>query len=102
MTETELTIVENEDGDVCLEFPPAIMEEAGWTAGDDLKFTVNNDRSFTIRKVKLASIELDCDQEELAKWMAAAHEADMSFNEWVQHSIEAVVANFEESDEVQS
>ena len=102
LTETELTIVENEEGEVCLEFPPAIMEDIGWSAGDDIKFTINNDRSFTIRKVKLSSIELDVEEEELAKWMVAAHEANMSFNEWVQYGIESAIATVGEADEVQS
>lgn len=41
-----------ETGDLILEFPDSMMEEAGWTVGDTLEWIDNKDGSWTLRKYK--------------------------------------------------
>jgi bifunctional DNA-binding transcriptional regulator/antitoxin component of YhaV-PrlF toxin-antitoxin module len=67
----------------------------GWKEGDDVKFTDNGKGCITIKKVKYETIELDFDDDELYKYMQLAHEKGMSFNEWVQHSLEEIIKELE-------
>ena len=39
-----------ETGDAIIEFPPDLMEEAGWSEGDVLDWKDNNDGSYTLTK----------------------------------------------------
>jgi bifunctional DNA-binding transcriptional regulator/antitoxin component of YhaV-PrlF toxin-antitoxin module len=92
---TQIEIQDNSDGELFFEIPPALLEDLGWQEGDEVKFIDNKNGSFTIRKVKYETIELDFDDEELLEYMKHAHEKGMSFNEWVQHSLEEILKELE-------
>jgi bifunctional DNA-binding transcriptional regulator/antitoxin component of YhaV-PrlF toxin-antitoxin module len=92
---TQIEIQDNSDGELFFEIPPALLEDLGWKEGDEVKFTDNKKGGFTIKKVKYETIELDFDDEELLRYMKLAHEKGMSFNEWVQHSLEEILKELE-------
>ena len=92
---TQVEIQENTLGELFFEIPPALLEDLGWEEGDEVKFVDNKNGSFQIKKVKYETIELDFDDEELLKYMKSAHEKGMSFNEWVQHSLEEILKELE-------
>jgi antitoxin component of MazEF toxin-antitoxin module len=87
---TQIEIQDNSDGELFFEIPPALLEDLGWEEGDEVKID-NKNGSFNIKKVKYETIELDFDDEELLEYMKHAHEKGMSFNEWVQHSLEEII-----------
>ena len=88
---TQIEIQDNSDGELFFEIPPALLEDLGWQEGDEVKFIDNKNGSFTIRKVKYETIELDFDDEELLKYMKLAHDKGMSFNEWVEYSLKQII-----------
>ena len=85
MYTVEIKECEDESGDAYIDFPPEIFKGLGWEEGDDLKFLPNKDGSFTIKKVKMETIELDFDDDELLKYMQAAHERGITFNQFVEN-----------------
>lgn len=42
---------DEETGDLILEFPDELMEQAGWKTGDSIEWIDNKDGSWTLRKV---------------------------------------------------
>ena len=40
----------DESGDLILPFPPKLLEELGWEAGDQLLWSDNGDGTYTIKK----------------------------------------------------
>ena len=88
---TQIEVHDNGFGELFFEIPPALLEDLGWQEGDDVKFIDNKNGVITIKKVKYETIELDFDDDELYKYMQLAHEKGMSFNEWVQHSLEEIL-----------
>lgn len=47
-----LTVEEDpETGDSILQFPPELLEKAGWQEGDTLEWVDNNDGSWILQKV---------------------------------------------------
>ena len=92
---TKIEVQENTFGELFFEIPPALLEDLGWQEGDDVKFIDNKNGAFTIKKVKYETIELDFDDDELYNYMQLAHEKGMSFNEWVQHSLEEIIKELE-------
>ena len=81
--------------ELCMELPDALMDEMGWELGDDLKFIDHKDGTFGLRKVTYETIELDFDDEELFKYMQAAHAKDMSFNQFIETTLTEVVSCLE-------
>ena len=87
---TELEVKESFDGELYFRLPDILMNRLGWEEGDDLKF-IEKDNAFVIKKVKYETIELDFDDDELFKYMKLAHENNMSFNEWIEHSLKEII-----------
>ena len=83
----EVKELEDGSGNAYLQFPPVLFEKMGWKEGDDVKFTPRENGSFTIKKVKHESIDLDFDDEELFKYMQLAHNKGQSFNEFVEEAL---------------
>lgn len=51
-----LTVEEDtETGDAILQFPPELLEKAGWQEGDTLEWVDNNDGSWSLVKVRVWS-----------------------------------------------
>lgn len=51
--QTSWTLETQEDpntGDIILQFPPDLLEVAGWQEGDVLEWIDNNDGSWTLKK----------------------------------------------------
>lgn len=92
---SQIEVQENSDGELFFEIPPALLEDLGWEAGDEVKFIDNKNGSFKIKKVKYETIELDFDDEELLKYMKHAHEKGMSFNEWVEDALTQIIKELE-------
>jgi hypothetical protein len=55
-----LDVQQREDGELYLEFPDEILEEAGWKIGDTLKWKDNGDGSFTLTKKETEWVLVDC------------------------------------------
>ena len=55
-----LEVKEREDGELYLEFPDEIMEEAGWAIGDTLKWSDNGDGSFSLTKRNTEWVLVEC------------------------------------------
>ena len=90
MNVDKIQIKERGNGDLYFELPDTLLDRLGWVEGDDIKFTPE-EGGFKLSKVKYETIELNLDEDELFKYMKAAHEAHMSFDEWVQHAINSVI-----------
>ena len=91
MSGIQVEIQETSDGELFFQIPPSLLEDLGWQEGDEVKFIDRGNRLIVIKKVKYETIELDFDDEELLRYMKHAHERGMSFNEWVQHSLEEIL-----------
>jgi antitoxin component of MazEF toxin-antitoxin module len=52
MSKFTVEVQENDDGELFVEFPDSVMEEVGWKEGDTIKWTDNNDGSFTLKKTE--------------------------------------------------
>ena len=85
----------DENGDLYIEFPSSLMKDIGWEPGDEVRFRSSTDGSFTIQKVTYSTVELELDDEELFKYMRAAHENELTFSEFVQRALEEVINNHE-------
>ena len=90
MNVDKIQVKEHANGDLYFELPDTLLDRLGWKEGDDVKFTPEGD-GFMLTKVKYETVELELDEDELFKYMKAAHEAHMSFDEWVQHAISSVI-----------
>lgn len=54
MNQWTLTVQEDpETGDAILEFPPDLLEKAGWREGDTLKWTDRGDGSWILTKTEV-------------------------------------------------
>lgn len=54
MNQWTLTVQEDpETGDAILEFPPELLEKAGWREGDTLKWTDQGDGSWILTKAEV-------------------------------------------------
>jgi len=51
-THWEVIVQEAENGDLVLPFPKDLIDLQDWKEGDDLEFTDNKDRSWTIQKIE--------------------------------------------------
>tara|TARA_R110002153_G_scaffold61567_2_gene166078 strand:+ start:255 stop:572 length:318 start_codon:yes stop_codon:yes gene_type:complete len=87
---TELEVKESVDGELYFRLPDDLLKRLGWEVGDDLKF-IPQGEAIIIKKVKYETIELDFDEEELAKYMMCAHEQNLSFNEFIEQALEEVI-----------
>jgi bifunctional DNA-binding transcriptional regulator/antitoxin component of YhaV-PrlF toxin-antitoxin module len=98
---SQIEIQDNSDGELFFEIPPALLEDLGWEEGDKVKFIPNENGSFTIKKAKYSTIELDFSADELLRYMTYAHEKGMTFNELVEDSVKdfLIKADFE-NDEI--
>jgi len=84
MSEThiiEVKELEDSTGDLFIEIPPVLLNKLRWKEGDDVKFTTTPAGSIQIRKVKMETVELDFNDDELFKYMQFAHQKGISFNE---------------------
>lgn len=55
-----LEVKEREDGELYLEFPDEVMEEAGWKIGDTLNWSDNGDGSFSLTKRNTEWVMVEC------------------------------------------
>jgi len=83
--------------DLFFELPPELMEGLGWKTGDDLKWDETDNGGFRLKKVKMETVELDFDDEELFKYMQLAHEKNMSFNQLVEEALTDVIEREEKN-----
>lgn len=49
----EVTLEEDEDGNLILPIPPEVLEMAGWKEGDELDWKEHDDGSYVLEKVQL-------------------------------------------------
>ena len=84
---SQIEIQDNSDGELFFEIPPALLEDLGWEEGDKVKFIPNENGTFTIKKAKYSTIEIDFGDDELLRYMTYAHERGMTFNELVEDCI---------------
>jgi len=81
--------------DLFFELPSELMEGLGWKTGDDLKWDETDNGGFKLTKVKMETVELDFDDEELFKYMQMAHDRNQSFNEFVADALTEILENEE-------
>jgi len=98
MNKYEVEIQENKEGELYFQIPEELLDKLGWKEGDELKFIEKGNSAFQIKKMRYESIELDFTEEELYKYMLAAHENKMSFDEWVEMAISSFLKAYD-SDE---
>ena len=87
----EIKELEDSTGEVYVEIPPVLLEKLEWKEGDDLKFLPQENGSIIVKKVSMETVVLDLDDEELFKYMQAAHEKGMSLNEFIEDTIEGAI-----------
>ena len=98
MSKYEVEIQETKEGELYFQIPEELLDKLGWKEGDELKFLEKENGLIQIKKMRYESIELDFTEEELYKYMLAAHENKMSFDEWVEMAISSFL-NAYDSDE---
>ena len=98
MSKYEVEIQETKEGELYFQIPQELLDKLGWKEGDDLKFIEKGNRLIQIKKMRYESVELDFTEEELYKYMLAAHESKMSFDEWVEMALSAWLKS-DDSDE---
>lgn len=86
-TEVEVKECDDGSGGIYFEIPSEILKELGWSEGDDVKFDIQKDGSIQIRRVQLETVDLEFDDEELLKYMTAAHDRGQSFNEFCNDAL---------------
>jgi bifunctional DNA-binding transcriptional regulator/antitoxin component of YhaV-PrlF toxin-antitoxin module len=86
-----LEVREHPDGDLYFELDQELLRDLNWKAGDSVEFTDNKDGSFSIKKAKYSTIELDIDDDNLLMYMKCAHEKDMSFNELTTEAVKEML-----------
>jgi len=88
MSTYELKVEENSTGELYFTIPPDLLARLGWEPGDEVKFVESSTTNgFLIQRKKYETVELDFSDEELYKFMLAAHERGQSFNEFVESAI---------------
>jgi bifunctional DNA-binding transcriptional regulator/antitoxin component of YhaV-PrlF toxin-antitoxin module len=98
---SQIEIQDNSDGELFFEIPPALLEDLGWEEGDKVKFIPNENGTFTIKKAKYSTIEIDFGDDELLRYMTYAHERGMTFNELVEDCIKDFLIKSDfENDEI--
>jgi len=90
-----LEVREQPGGDLYFELDQELLNNLNCKPGDSVKFTDNKNGSFSIKKVKYSTIELDFSDDELFKYMKFAHERNQSFNELVEEAIQEAVTAVE-------
>lgn len=58
-----LEVTENEHGDAIIEFPEDVMEQAGWSEGDNIQWADNKDGSWTLTKIEPVIADADAEKE---------------------------------------
>ena len=92
MTESyQLEVQKSGQDELFVELPPELMKNLGWETGDDLKWEETKDGGFRLKKVKMESVELEFDDDELFKYMQLAHERNQSFNQFVEEALVEVM-----------
>ena len=56
--EVVVGVVNDGTGDLFLEFPSEVMNNVGWSVGDDIKFFPQDDGSFLLKKIKYENVEV--------------------------------------------
>jgi len=97
--EIEVKELDDGSGDLCIDLPPELMKKLNWREGDDLRFEAGEKGSIRVRKIKLESVELDFDDEELFKYMLIAHNQGISFNELCENALKDAITKAEFEDE---
>lgn len=100
MYKRELQVEENDDGELYFQIPDDVLERLDWKEGDEIKFTEKGD-GFVLTKIKYETIELEFSDEELLKYMMAAHEEDKSFNQWVEDVMKYWIEIYDKKEEEQ-
>jgi len=93
MSTHELKVEETDDGELYFTIPQDVLDRLDWKEGDEIKFVENvGQNSFTLKKVRYENIEMEFTEDELYKFMLAAHERGQSFNEFVESAIKFKLA----------
>lgn len=82
-------------GDLYIELPKDVLDSMKWSTGDNVTLDIQHDRTIIIKKSRYQSVELDIDENELAKWMMAAHEENITFNQFVERALKEIIENEE-------
>jgi len=88
---------DTESGELYIELPEEVMDRLGWKTGDDLRFTEQADGSIFVKRVKLETVELELDEQELNRYLLAAHERGQSFDRFVEDAIKHALEHQPES-----
>jgi hypothetical protein len=91
----EIKELNDGSGDCYIEIPPDCLKKLDWKEDDDLRFIPQPNGTITIKRVKLESVELDFDDNELFKYMRLAHDRGQSFNELCENALENIITRSE-------
>jgi len=80
---SEIEVKEHVNGELYFDLPDDLLNKLDWEEGDQIKF-IEQDGGFLLKKVKYESIEVNFDDEKLFTYMKHAHEAGLSFNNWIE------------------
>lgn len=86
----QLQVKETADGDLFFTLPNDLLDRLGWKEGDELKFVERGD-GFVIKRTRYETVELQFEEDELFKFMKAAHELGMSFNEFCETAVQEAI-----------
>ena len=92
----KLQVSETAEGDLFFALPDDLLDRLGWQEGDEVKFVEHKD-GFIIKKTRYETVELEFEEDELFKFMKAAHEHNMSFNEFCEAAVQEAIKQDEQN-----
>lgn len=93
-TQTLPVVIDPDTQELCLQLPEDLMERLGWSEGDELKWK-ETDRGWMLSKLNMCDIEIEFEEDELFKYMKAAHEMDITFNEFIARALQDIINQHE-------
>lgn len=82
----ELQVKQSADGELYFRIPDELLNRLGWEVGDDIKF-IPKDNGFIMKKVRYEQVSFDLDEDDYNKCLRLAHEAKMTFDDWVSQVV---------------
>jgi len=72
-------LVQEKDGELFIEFPDEVVEDAGWKVGDDLEWKDNKDGSWTLSKSDNVWVMVECIQQYRMRYMVQAPKSNPEY-----------------------
>ena len=77
-------LTQNDSGELVLIIPDELLSKLGWSVDDELQFHDTSEGIHITKKdITTSDVELEFTEKEALDYMMRAHEAGLSFNQWI-------------------